>query len=278
MSYNLLNLASQVRCRAPGSTGQNSSVVGETVYYADGSTGVVSSPVQSIPHWELGERYQHFGARAYDPLTCTFMQTDPLAEKYYGVSPYAYCAGNPVMFVDPDGRAVDWRLVLKGSSLVAGGAISICGAALVTEATSGLAAAFTAVSVTNSVLTIGAGMGMITVGLAGLDEEKQVVESLPKGVFEMGGLVADKLCGNESGCYQSVGALADEVISISTPSEPEDIVSLESAKSLTSIECRSSAVQNSYQDLHQVSSGVGNSQNTGYVVTFDWQNFSAHTN
>ena len=104
MSYNLLNLASQVRCRAPGSTGQNSSVVGETVYYADGSTGVVSSPAQSIPHWELGERYQHFGARAYDPLTCTFMQTDPLAEKYYGTSPYAYCGNNPVMFVDPDGE------------------------------------------------------------------------------------------------------------------------------------------------------------------------------
>ncbi|MCQ2138859.1 MAG: RHS repeat-associated core domain-containing protein [Bacteroidales bacterium] len=117
MSYNLLNLASQVRWRAPESTGQNSSVVGETVYYADGSTGVVASPVQSIPHWELGERYQHFGARAYDPLTCTFLQTDPLAEKYYGTSPYAYCGSNPVMFVDPDGEEKILKVPVKHTNL-----------------------------------------------------------------------------------------------------------------------------------------------------------------
>ena len=29
---------------------------------------------------------------------------DPLAEKYYSVSPYVYCAGNPVNLVDEGGR------------------------------------------------------------------------------------------------------------------------------------------------------------------------------
>ena len=29
---------------------------------------------------------------------------DPLSEKYYGVSPYAFCNNNPVNLVDPDGR------------------------------------------------------------------------------------------------------------------------------------------------------------------------------
>ena len=52
------------------------------------------------PHWLKGERYQHFGARAYDPVSCIFMQVDPMAEKYYGMTPYGYCAGNPVMMVD----------------------------------------------------------------------------------------------------------------------------------------------------------------------------------
>jgi len=29
---------------------------------------------------------------------------DPLAEKYYSISPYAYCLNYPVRLVDPDGR------------------------------------------------------------------------------------------------------------------------------------------------------------------------------
>ena len=38
---------------------------------------------------------------------------DPLAEKYYDWSPYVYCIGNPVKFVDPDGRKVKPASVLE---------------------------------------------------------------------------------------------------------------------------------------------------------------------
>jgi hypothetical protein len=31
---------------------------------------------------------------------------DPLAEKYYAVSPYAYCANNPVNYIDPHGDTI----------------------------------------------------------------------------------------------------------------------------------------------------------------------------
>ena len=47
-----------------------------------------------------------YGARQYDPAICRFTSMDPLCEKYYNISPYAYCGGNPVNRIDPDGR--DW--------------------------------------------------------------------------------------------------------------------------------------------------------------------------
>ena len=58
-----------------------------------------------------GKELQHqlFDTPAYDSsarLLFTnglFASPDPLAEKYPGISPYAYCAGNPVLFHDPDG-------------------------------------------------------------------------------------------------------------------------------------------------------------------------------
>jgi len=36
-------------------------------------------------------------------LSSRFLTIDPLAEKYYNISPYAFCANNPVLYVDPDG-------------------------------------------------------------------------------------------------------------------------------------------------------------------------------
>lgn len=34
-----------------------------------------------------------------------FMSIDPKAESFYHISPYTYCAGDPVNMVDPDGEA-----------------------------------------------------------------------------------------------------------------------------------------------------------------------------
>ncbi len=48
-----------------------------------------------------------FSARQYDPIIGQFTSMDPLCEKYYHISPYAYCAGNPIKYVDPKGKAVE---------------------------------------------------------------------------------------------------------------------------------------------------------------------------
>jgi RHS repeat-associated protein len=47
-----------------------------------------------------------YGGRQYNSIVPTWDRIDPLAEKYYNVSPYAYCADNPVNAVDPDGKRV----------------------------------------------------------------------------------------------------------------------------------------------------------------------------
>ncbi len=47
-----------------------------------------------------------FGARQYNPVTMRWDRMDPLCEKYYDISPYAYCGNNPMNAVDPDGKKV----------------------------------------------------------------------------------------------------------------------------------------------------------------------------
>ena len=52
---------------------------------------------------EFGAEYMDFGARQYSSMQRRWMTPDPLSEKYYGISPYTYCDGDPVNFIDPDG-------------------------------------------------------------------------------------------------------------------------------------------------------------------------------
>ena len=47
--------------------------------------------------------YSDFGARYHSSDIQRWTTPDPLAEKYYDLSPYAFCANNPINFVDPDG-------------------------------------------------------------------------------------------------------------------------------------------------------------------------------
>ncbi|MBO7226418.1 MAG: RHS repeat-associated core domain-containing protein [Bacteroidales bacterium] len=51
--------------------------------------------------------FSYFGARYYDSDILTgWLSVDPMADKYPGLSPYAYCAWNPVKLVDPDGEEI----------------------------------------------------------------------------------------------------------------------------------------------------------------------------
>ena len=67
---------------------------GSTVSLRDGFTG------QEDQGPDFGVSYSDFGARQYSPVLSRWLVPDPLGEKYYDVSPYSYCAGNPVNLVD----------------------------------------------------------------------------------------------------------------------------------------------------------------------------------
>lgn len=91
---------------------------GEVVRGADySSTGVpMERRWRSPSGLELYGGKQYYGirdlgwydnsARTLESVMQRFTSMDPLCEKYPAVSPYAYCAGNPLRYIDPDGKDV----------------------------------------------------------------------------------------------------------------------------------------------------------------------------
>jgi len=57
---------------------------------------------------ELNVGWMDYGARMYMPELGRFSTLDPVAGKFSGISPYSYCADNPILLDDPDGR--DWSI------------------------------------------------------------------------------------------------------------------------------------------------------------------------
>ncbi len=62
-----------------------------------------------------------FGARLYDPALGRWLAQDPLAEKFYPQSPYLFCAGNPMRFVDPEGTSTRVKKLDNGTYEIIGG-------------------------------------------------------------------------------------------------------------------------------------------------------------
>ncbi|MCR4828827.1 MAG: hypothetical protein K5864_05120 [Bacteroidales bacterium] len=67
---------------------------------------------------DLETGYSYFGARYLEnTLTTLWLSVDPMADKYPSISPYAYCAWNPLKLVDPDGEEVNPIFSTEGKLL-----------------------------------------------------------------------------------------------------------------------------------------------------------------
>lgn len=60
-----------------------------------------------------GLDWYDYGARHMDGIR--FTTIDPMAEKYYGVSPYVYCKDNPIKYLDPNG--LDGLISIYGNNI-----------------------------------------------------------------------------------------------------------------------------------------------------------------
>ena len=87
------------------------SVVQSTQYYPFGMPfAETSTAEQGKQPYKFGgkELDQMHGLNFYDVSArymngINFTTIDPMAEKYYSLSPYVYCANNPLRFIDPTG-------------------------------------------------------------------------------------------------------------------------------------------------------------------------------
>ncbi|MDE5981500.1 MAG: RHS repeat-associated core domain-containing protein, partial [Duncaniella sp.] len=90
------------------------SLVQRTFYYPYGLPHANAHGATANPYKYSGKEFDTFGgtdlydfhARYHAPSTGRFMTVDPMAEKYPGISPYMYCAGNPIAYIDPDGMQI----------------------------------------------------------------------------------------------------------------------------------------------------------------------------
>ena len=90
-------------------------VVQRTAYYPSGLPMAISTAQSAQPYKYNGKEYVEmygldeyaYGFRNYYSTTSRFSTIDPWAEKYYDISPYAYCANNFVNLFDFMGLKID---------------------------------------------------------------------------------------------------------------------------------------------------------------------------
>ncbi|WP_333698550.1 RHS repeat domain-containing protein [Bacteroides congonensis] len=157
---------------------QDGTVVETNDYYPYGMTFVESTATNAQPYKYNGKELDtkgglnlyDYGARHYDPVLGRFMTMDPMAEKYYSWSPYAYCLNNPLKYIDPNGKASQYppgggtRVHMGFTNWSPEKAARVGAIAQSTNASGKQAFAGSSVTLSGSVKTVGGGFSLGSVG------------------------------------------------------------------------------------------------------------------
>lgn len=134
-----------------------------------------------------------YGARYYDAALGRWYVIDPMHDRHYNYSPYAYVLNNPLLNIDLYGYT-DWPTVLKGSATFVGGLGATVGGAVL---------------VTAGVPAMGLGIGQIVDGIV-----NDGATDLPSGVGETVGMGIDAAIGDGSNTFENIGSVTDIAVSL----------------------------------------------------------------
>ena len=172
-------------------------IAGQKVGASVSQNGTPGAPA-GTPAAAAGRPYLDFGARLYDPRTAAWLSQDPLSEKYYPISPYAYCSNDPLNRFDPDGRA-DFKKIGWGLFNASAGLATAIGGGFVAVGSSGTA-------------------GLL--GGAMISEEVNV----PSTSLGAVGMALDEIQDTGTHTFETAGNLVTSVATMSNPLEAKSTI------------------------------------------------------
>ena len=77
------------------------------LHYVTTSFSLAENFAFSAKERDVETGLSYFGARYYSSDLSIWLAVDPMSDKYPSLSPYVYCANNPILMIDDDGNEYD---------------------------------------------------------------------------------------------------------------------------------------------------------------------------